>query len=262
MAIITLTTDFGNGSPYVAAMKGVILGIDPAATIVDLTHGVPPQDIRQGAIALADVARHFPPGTIHVAVVDPGVGTRRAVVYARCGRQQYVLPDNGLLSLAARRDPPSLIVELAEPKYWREEVSPTFHGRDIMAPAAAHVSKGLDPAKLGSTRRQLIDFDWPQVEKTAGRIVGSVLAVDTFGNLLTDITSEHLRDIRDPQAVVVRCGPGETRGLVAAFGVRPAEELVALVGSAGRLELAVVNGSAANWLAAAVGDSVTITWDE
>ena len=149
MSIITLTTDFGSGSHYVAAMKGVILSICPAATIVDIAHDVPPQDIRRAALLLDDVADWFPPETIHVAVVDPGVGTDRAIVYARIGQQQFIAPDNGLLSRLAARTPPPKLIRLSEPAYWLEHVSTTFHGRDIMAPVAARLALGLDPDRLG-----------------------------------------------------------------------------------------------------------------
>ena len=149
MSVITLTTDFGAGSPYVAAMKGVILSINPRATVVDITHGVRPQDIRQAALVVDDVAGRFPPESIHVAVVDPGVGTDRAIVYAHVGRRHFVAPDNGLLSRVAERIRPSKIIRISEAEYWLNPVSATFHGRDIMAPVAARLSTGLDPEKLG-----------------------------------------------------------------------------------------------------------------
>ena len=145
MPIITLTTDFGNGSPYVATMKGVILSINPAATIIDISHAVPAQDVARGALVLEDTTSWFPDDTIHVAVVDPGVGTSRAILYARIGRQQYVAPDNGVLGRLMARTPPLLVLQLTEREHWLPEVSNTFHGRDIMAPAAARLSLGLDP---------------------------------------------------------------------------------------------------------------------
>ena len=149
MPIITLTTDFGTGSPYVAAMKGVILSINPAATIVDISHAVPAQDIARGALVLEDTTPWFPADTIHVAVVDPGVGTQRSILYARIGPQQYIAPDNGLLGRLMARTRPSLVLRLTEREYWLPEVSHTFHGRDIMAPVAARLSLGLDPRRLG-----------------------------------------------------------------------------------------------------------------
>ena len=135
-SIITLTTDFGAGSPYVAAMKGVMLGINPAVRLVDLSHEVGPQDVNYGAVLLAETTTWFPAGTIHVAVVDPGVGTARRLLYARIGDQHYLAPDNGLLSLLAKRLRPARIVELTNNEYWLPAVSNTFHGRDIFAPVA------------------------------------------------------------------------------------------------------------------------------
>jgi hypothetical protein len=150
-SIITLTTDFTTGSPYVAAMKGVILSIHPGALIVDITHDIPHQDIRQGAIVLAEATRFFPAETIHVAVVDPGVGTERRIVLARSGDQYFIAPDNGLLSGLARRNPPSTMFTVANPEHWLPEVSATFHGRDIMAPVAARLSLGLAARIVRST---------------------------------------------------------------------------------------------------------------
>src|SRR5438105_3627650 len=135
-AIITLTTDFGPGSRYIGAMKGVILSINPRAQVIDLSHAVPPRDIRAGAIVLAETAPWFPSDTIHIAVVDPGVGSKRPIVYSRIGSQQFVAPDNGLLSRLAMLEKPSKIVSVEEPRHWMPEVSRTFHGRDIMAPVA------------------------------------------------------------------------------------------------------------------------------
>src|SRR4051812_46288095 len=148
-AIITLTTDFGLGSRYIGAMKGVILAINPRAQIVDLSHAVPARDIRAGAIVLAETATWFPPNTIHVAVIDPGVGSKRRIIYARIGSQQFIAPDNGLLSRLAMLVKPSRIVTVDEPRHWMPSVSRTFHGRDIMAPVAARLSLGLSPGELG-----------------------------------------------------------------------------------------------------------------
>jgi S-adenosylmethionine hydrolase len=192
VSIITLTTDFGTGSPYAAAMKGVVLSIHPAATLVDITHAIRPQDIRHGALVLEDVAERFPPQTIHVAVVDPGVGTDRAIVWARIGQQQYLAPDNGLLSRLARRTPPAKIIRLENQEYWLRPVSATFHGRDIMAPAAARLSLGLEPERLGPAQKRLVELAWPEVRIAPDRIDGNVLLADSFGNLITDITAKML----------------------------------------------------------------------
>ncbi len=256
--IITLTTDFGPGSPYVAAIKGVILSINPAVTLVDVTHDVRPQDVRHGALVLDDVTGRFPPHSIHVAVVDPGVGTDRAVVYARIGKQNYVAPDNGLLSRLARRMPPSNLLRLAESQYWLKPVSATFHGRDIMAPAAAHLSLGLDPGKLGPPLQELVMLDWPEPAVSPGKIEGEVLDVDSFGNLITNIEADVLAEIPDGQHARVELRRHTVEGICSAYGDRAADTLIAPIGSSGRLELALVGGSAAKTFGARVGDPVII----
>jgi S-adenosylmethionine hydrolase len=258
--IITLTTDFGTDSPYVAAMKGVILTINPAATLVDLTHAVPPQDIRQGALALLDTTPWFPPETLHVAVVDPGVGTERRIVWARIGGQQYLAPDNGLLGLLARRRPPTRIISLAETAYWRESVSATFHGRDIMAPVAARLSLGLDPERLGPPQAELVHLDWPEASVVPGKVQGAVISVDSFGNLMTNITAEMLTDAPRGEEVRILCGEHETCGIFRTYADQPEMTLIALVGSGGRLELAIVGDSANAMLGEGVGAEVTVQW--
>ncbi len=258
--IITLTTDFGNGSPYVAAMKGVILTINPEARLIDITHSIGAQNIRQGAGVLADVTPWFPPDTLHVAVVDPGVGTERRIVYARIGRQQFIAPDNGLLSLLARRSRPSMIRVLAEPGYWLETVSVTFHGRDIMAPVAARLSLGLDPEQLGPRLNQLVELQWPEALAVPGRIEGCIASIDSFGNLITTITAEQLKPVPASDQVRVACGEHETFGIFRTYGDQPEMTLIALVGSSGQLELAIVGDSAAVMLGEKVGAPVTVTW--
>jgi len=260
MSIITLTTDFGDGSPYVAAMKGVILSLNPAATLVDITHRVPPQDIRHAALVLEEVGDRFPGGTVHVAVVDPGVGTDRALVFARIGRQNYVAPDNGVLSRLARATPPAKIIELTEPEYWLHPVSATFHGRDIMAPVAARLSLGLEPDHLGTPLERLVMLDWPEPRVAPGRIEGEILRVDSFGNLVTNICAELLPGGEDRGAIRVWCRGHRVAGLSQTYGNSPPGSLAALVGSAGRLELAVVGSSAAATIHAQVGDAVTVVW--
>ncbi|MBN2474611.1 MAG: SAM-dependent chlorinase/fluorinase [Pirellulales bacterium] len=261
MSVITLTTDFGTGSPYVAAMKGVILAINPAVTLVDLTHDVPAQDIRQGALVLDQVAERFPEDTVHVAVVDPGVGTDRAIVYARIGRQQYVAPDNGLLSRLASRIAPSMLIRLTNPEYWLAEVSRTFHGRDIMAPVAAHLSLGIDPDRLGLPHRALAELDWPEVRQAGGRIDGTVIEVDSFGNLITNITAEMIGSRPTDERACVVCNIYDTWGIYRTYAEQLRGTLVAVIGSGGRLELAVVGDNAARRLGIQVGTPVVVSWE-
>jgi S-adenosylmethionine hydrolase len=261
MPIITLTTDFGADSPYAAAMKGVILSIHPAVTIVDISHVVPPQDIARGALVLEDVTPWFPPDTIHVAVVDPGVGTERPILYARIGSQQYIAPDNGLLGRLMARTEPSLVLKLMEREHWLPEVSNTFHGRDIMAPVAARLSLGLDPRRLGPVVEQFTSLDVPVPLLLDDKIRGKVIAIDSFGNLITNITHDLLAGRPNDTRCCVVCGIYETFGIYRTYGEQVQGMLVALIDSSGRLELAVVDDSAAERLGVAVGTPVVVAWE-
>jgi S-adenosyl-L-methionine hydrolase (adenosine-forming) len=259
-AIITLTTDFGEGSRYVAAMKGVILSINPNVRIVDLTHVIPHQDIRAGAIILAETTRWFPPNTIHIAVVDPGVGSTRRIVYAQVGQHHFIGPDNGLLSGVSRIEPPSKVVCITAKEHWMPEVSPTFHGRDIMAPVAARLSRGLSPDELGERCDKLIELPWPEVQQVPNRIDGEVIEVDSFGNLITNITREMLGGVPTSDAVLVSCEEHETQGIFATYSDQPPMTFMAHVGSTGRLELAIVDENASAMLGVRVGAPVRVSW--
>jgi len=258
--LITLLTDFGVGSPYVAQMKGVILGINPQATLVDVTHAIGPQNIAEGTWALLDVAESFPPGTIHVAVVDPGVGSNRQLIYAEIGGGRYIAPDNGLLGRLAARTTPFRIVALTEPRFWRPSVSNTFHGRDIMAPVAARLSLGLEPDQLGPRLAELRQLSGTEVSILANRIDGSIRSIDSFGNLVTDVTAEMLSGVPTDERAQIICDEHETQGIFKTYADQPAMTLMALVGSSGFLELAIVDDSAAIMLGVRVGTPVTIKW--
>lgn len=258
--IITLTTDFGASSPYVAAMKGVILSISADVRLVDVSHSVPPQHVLQGALVLADATRLFPPGTIHVAVVDPGVGTSRAIVYAEIGDQRYVCPDNGLLGRLAARENPAKLVWVTNERFFRTPVAPTFHGRDIMAPVAAHLSLGLNPDELGPPMQELRRLDWPGAVKVANRIEGQVVAVDSFGNLVTNITRDMLAGVPRDETVAVRCDEHETHSIFTTYADQPPMTLIALFGSNDQLELAIVDDSAKIMLGVGVGAPVEVCW--
>jgi S-adenosyl-L-methionine hydrolase (adenosine-forming) len=257
-AIITLTTDFGSGSPYVAAMKGVLLGMNPAVRLVDLSHDVGPQNVREGAVLLAEATPWFPAGTIHVAVIDPGVGTARKLIYARLGDQQYLAPDNGLLSLLIQPYKPTRILELANAEIWLPEVSHTFHGRDILAPVAAQLSLGLEPERLGPAISELLLLDWPEPHRSGNRLDGAVRWIDRFGNLISNIGVGLLGDGEKKLAVRIQCAGREIIGLAQTYDQRSSGELTALVGSSGYLEIAVVNGSAAGMLNVEVGEPIVV----
>ncbi|HET6884214.1 MAG TPA: SAM-dependent chlorinase/fluorinase [Pirellulales bacterium] len=260
MPLITLTTDFGNGSPYVAVMKGVIYSIAPEATVVDLTHGIRPQDVRSGALVLEQATVWFPPGTVHVAVIDPGVGSQRRIVYAEIGGQHYVAPDNGLLSRLAARQSPSKILAVEEPEFWLPHVSSTFHGRDIMAPVAARLSRGLAAERLGRPLDELVSLTWPEVVILPRSIRGSVESIDSFGNLITDITEAMLAHVPRDESVHVTCDEHETLGIFRTYADQPPATFLALIGSSGRLELAIVEENASAMLGIRTGTPVEVTW--
>ncbi|MBX7165635.1 MAG: SAM-dependent chlorinase/fluorinase [Pirellulales bacterium] len=258
--IITLTTDFGPQSAYVAALKGVILSIHNDARLIDLTHAIGPQDVRQGALVLAMACPWFPAGSLHVAVVDPGVGTARELIYAEIEGRAYLAPDNGLLSALTRRARPTMLRYLRNREHWLPEQSHTFHGRDILAPAAAHLSRGLDPAALGPEAERLVELSWPEPIPGDRALSGEVQLVDSFGNLVTNIEHEHLAAIAAEPELRIRCGPVTAVGLQRTYGERPAGHVVALIGSSGCLEMAVVDGNAARRYSLGVGAPVLLTW--
>lgn len=243
-AIITLTTDFGTRDAYVAEMKGVILGLARDVCLVDVTHQVPPQQIAEGAFALEAAAACFPAGTIHVAVVDPGVGTTRRGLVVAAAEQLFVGPDNGLLTpLLARGRWQAW--ELAAPEYRLPQVSRTFHGRDVFAPAAAHLALGVAPDRFGPAVTDPVRLDWPEARAMAGGVAGSVIHVDRFGNLITSIDAGWV------DRMVAAGGGAEVRiarhrlPLVGTYADLPPRSAGALVGSSSRLEVVVREGSAA-----------------
>lgn len=258
--LFTLLTDFGADSPYVAAMKGVILSLNPAARLVDVTHSIPRQDIRQAARTLAESVFWFPEGSIHIAVVDPGVGSAREIACAEFAGRLVIGPDNGLFTRLAQRTPPSRITTVADPQWWRQPVSATFHGRDIMAPVAARLGMGWALERFGPPRAGLVMLDWPEAVKVPGEITGRVVSVDSFGNLITDIDSGQLTDVPTDERLQVLCDEHETRGLFRTYSDQPEMTLIALVGSSGKLELAIVGDSAKIMLGVGAGVPVTLRW--
>lgn len=251
--LITLTTDFGVSSPYVAAMKGSLLSVCRDVQLIGLTHAISPQDVRQAAVVLADVTPFFPTGTLHVVVVDPGVGTERRIIYGEIGEQQYLAPDNGVLSYLAKQSPPKKLIHLTERQFWRESISHTFHGRDIFAPVAGHLAAGVSPESLGSALDQMIELHWPAPEFSQDQIRGEVLSVDSFGNVITNIRLVEIRKWASGSEFFVSAGRGlaEFHGT---YGDASPDTLIALEDSQGRLEIAHVNGNASSALGVSPGD--------
>ena len=254
-AILTLTTDFGSDGLYVAAVKGVVLGLAPYTQLVDVTHSISPQNILEASFILSGLIDVFPKGTVHLAVVDPGVGTDRRLIVASVADQWFVLPDNGLLSAVTRDRPPSGIWEIANPAFQRLPVSSTFHGRDILAPAAVHLLVGGEPSELGPVRKKFITLrNFQAVENETG-FVGEVILRDSFGNLITNIEAKRLGDLPREDWTIEVAG-ARIEGLGRTYADESAGTLVALPGSTGWIEISIVNGDAGRHLTAGPGTTV------
>ena len=241
---ITLLTDFGTGDGYVGAMKGVLLDRCPTARIIDITHDIAPQDVRAGALALQTAAACFPAGTIHVAVVDPGVGGPRRPLLIESGGSLFLGPDNGLLSLAVSPDHNAF--ELDRVEHFRDDVSTTFHGRDVFAAVAGSLAAGAEPAAVGSPCAGIVELSLPLADVGADYAIGEVLHVDRFGNLVTNLRRQDL--ICEADRTVVEIAGRKIQGIVAAYCEVPRGDLLAVFASAGYLDIAVNEGSAAEAL--------------
>jgi S-adenosylmethionine hydrolase len=255
--IITLTTDFGTQDWFVGTMKGVILGIAPRAVIVDITHEIPAGDVRAGAFTLAAGYRFFPKGTVHVAVVDPGVGSTRRAIAVQTGNYLFAGPDNGVLSWALTKEKIRSVHRLENANYFLRPVSHTFHGRDIFAPVAAHLSCGLPVRKLGPAQKNFVRLPWPQPRMRGNRIEGEVVFIDRFGNAITNI--EHA-DWDAQSRLEVFLGRRRLCQMKAFYQSVPAGQAVAVPGASGFMEIAVNGGSAAKRFGLKVGDQISVCW--
>ena len=256
-AIITLTTDFGVHGYYVAAVKGVLLEQAPGVQIVDVCHTIAPQNILEGGFALANIIDAFPAGTVHLAVVDPGVGTDRRLMAVSVDRQWFVLPDNGLITGVTRSRPPVEVRAITNPDIRRAVVSDTFHGRDLLAPAAAHLAMGRPSEELGPILPRYITLRNFDASAEDRGFVGEVIFKDTFGNLITNIHADRLVDA-PPASWEVEIAGERITSIGRTYGERPPGSLIALIGSSGWVEVAVVNGDAARLLTAGAGTTVRV----
>lgn len=257
--VIALLSDFGSRDHYVGTMKGVMLGICPDVTFVDITHDIAPHDVLDGAIELAAAYRFFPAGTIFLAVVDPGVGSGRRGIAAEIGEYRFVCPDNGLLSAVLREATPKKVVELTERRYARPTVSRTFEGRDRFAPAAAWIAKGIQLPALGRNVPELHRLDIPQAVLSDDELRGAVLRTDRFGNLVTNIDRKTFERFAKTEGVQVTAGAATVGRLVATYAdIRPGE-ICGLFGSTDHLELAANAGSAADILGLTRGATIQVT---
>jgi S-adenosylmethionine hydrolase len=256
--IVTLLTDFGSRDQYVAAVKGVLLSINPSLNIVDITHEISPQNIKEAGFILASACTYFPEGTLHLAIVDPGVGGERQGLAAATRRYLFVGPDNGLFDWVFAVDPPHQVVVLENPDYQLPQVRATFHGRDIFAPAAGHLSLGIPLEKLGPASHYRMHFPGRQILRDQDKLQGEIIHVDRFGNLISNIeilsagTERNLRDLQVTLATEqVLTGPGT-------YEEAPPLRPFALIGSSGLLEVSVRNGSAHKVTRCGVGTPVLV----
>jgi hypothetical protein len=256
--VIALLTDFGLRDHYAGTMKGVMLGICPDATLVDISHEIAAHDVLEGAFELAACYRYFPAGTVFLAVVDPGVGSSRRGIAAEAGDYRFVAPDNGVLSLVFAELVPRKVVELTERRYARPTVSRTFEGRDRFAPAAGWLAKGIELSALGRPAGALCHLQVPHVHVSIGQIVGQVLHVDRFGNLVTNIDRRTFEAVAAEDRLDIRVGQHQVARVVSTYADAGAGEVCALFGSTDHLEIAMNGGSAANALGLARGAAVHV----
>jgi hypothetical protein len=256
--IITLLTDFGLRDGYVASLKGVILSIYPETRLIDISHLVRLQDVRSGAFLLATVYTDFPPGTIHLAIVDPGVGTERQGIVLRTPRYFLVGPDNGLFSWVCRKEPQWEARSLENSQYWRSPVCPTFHGRDIFAPVAAHLAAGVAMEEFGPPWEPHI-AGWTAMVRSERALRGEVIHVDHFGNVITNLDERTVRDFAPPEELVIELEGTRLNGLRTTYGDEPRGVLMALIGSHGYLEIAANRQHAGRLLGIQTGVAVRMS---
>lgn len=263
MTILTITTDFGNLNGFVGTMKGVIYSIAPEVKIADITQEIPAQDIRTGAIALWRAAPYFPPGTVHVAVIDPGVGTTRRAIGARLGDQYFILPDNGLITPmledAEQAGKEILIVHLDKPQYWLENVYTTFHGRDVFAPSGAHLAAGVKLEDMGTLITDPVRLPLPKALKTETGYQANIMLIDVFGNCSTTLRVSQVPDLAK---ATLKIAGQSIEGIVPSYGHRQIGDLVAVTDSEGFVEIAVVNGSAARAYGINLDDLVEVIFHD
>jgi S-adenosylmethionine hydrolase len=245
--IITLTTDFGHADPFVGIMKGAILRITPNIHIVDLNHGIPPQDIRAAALTLAASFAYFPQGSIHVAVVDPGVGSERRPIVIHAAGHYFIGPDNGIFGLALKGQESFFIVHLSNEAYHLQPTSRTFHGRDVFAPVA----------EFGSILKDCVRLAWPAVERAGKFIVGEVIYIDRFGNLFTNIRERDLEGAQGDR-IRIHLKKSEIQGLSESYAAGDKGKYIALINSWGLVEVASYNDNVASRSSSKIGDKVRV----
>ena len=246
--IITLTTDFGESDPYAAMIKGVVLSINPDAKIIDVTHQIPIGSIKEGGLIIKESYKYFPSGTVHVGVVDPGVGGKRRPIAVLADNHFFVGPDNGLFSPIIEAQRHIGIIHLKEKRYWGHTISRTFHGRDIFAPVAAHLSLGVNPFLMGEKIDNPTTLAYPLPRENNTALVGEIIRVDHFGNLITNITREQLTPFLTSKGLIIAVGSLTLKKISTTYNDVPEGQPLALIGSSDLLEIAVNMGRAIDYL--------------
>jgi S-adenosylmethionine hydrolase len=257
--IIALTTDFGLKDPYAAEMKAVILSISPKTRIVDITHKIEKFNIRMGAYTLAAACPYFPKGTIHVAVIDPGVGTKRKAILIQTRNSYFIGPDNGVLALVAKSQGIKHIYKIENPKFMLPRISNTFHGRDIFAPAAAYLANGISPSEFGPEMRKIVTPKFAKITKTKTTLTGEIIHIDSFGNIITNLREEDCEIMGMKNTVNLELKDTRLKlRLCKAYSEVKAQQPLAIIGSHNFLEISINQGNAAETFQTRVGDKVRL----
>ena len=256
--IVTFTTDFGTSDPYAGIMKGIVMSANPNARIVDLTHQISPHDIVNGAFVLMRSYKYFPEGTVHVAVVDPGVGGSRKNIAVRTGGYYFVGPDNGLLGLVLDMEKNYEIREITNPPFVLDKISDTFHGRDVFSPCAGQLSGGAAFEDVGKELKRFKHLDYPKVQREGDVLRGEIVSVDSFGNLITNINEHTFSSFAGKRVIEIFFGSERFSKIHQRYGDVDFGRPLALIGSCGFLEISRNEGSAASYFMTSVGSPVTI----
>ncbi len=256
--IITLLTDFGTKDHYVATMKGVILSINPRCSLIDISHEINPQDVREGAIILANAFSYFPKGAIHLAIVDPGVGSGRRSILLGTKNYFFVGPDNGIFTIVAERDNVRYAINITNSKYFLPNVSHTFHGRDIFAPVSAYLSLGIEPEAFGERINNWVRLDFKEPIIKGDKLLGEITHIDNFGNLISNIDQRRFLSFIMSYHFRIRIGDKKISEIKQGYWEGKKGEIIALFGSGGFLEISVNNGSAQKRLKVKKGDYITV----
>ena len=258
MSIITLTSDFGTKDTYVGVMKGVILSINPSATIIDLTHEIPAQNVAVGAWQISKAYSYFPAGTIHLVVVDPGVGSDRRAVISQISDHIFVCPDNGLLSIISKESPIGNSVMIENDSYFLSHISNTFHGRDIFAPVAAYLAAGIAMSEFGPSIERLHKINFSHIKFDNSQIEGQIVWIDNFGNAVTNISQQSINQILPNLELQISFAHQKIFGLCSAYNQVKTGEAIAIIGSSGHLEISVNQGSAQQLYGLSIGNFVSV----